>query len=87
MKKRILSAMAIVALMFGQMFTPTAQAQIFLDDADMTGCIRLSDDSPDLPIIPWLDITTDQYAPLGSGVLALGLLGGAYLVAKRRKED
>ena len=33
MKKRMLTAMAIVTLFFGQMFVPKAQAQIFLDDS------------------------------------------------------
>jgi LPXTG-motif cell wall-anchored protein len=31
--------------------------------------------------------TTSQDAPLGSGIALLLGLGGAYLVAKRRKED
>lgn len=87
MKKRMLTAMAIVTLIFGQMFVPKAQAQIFLDDSDMTGNIRLFDDDPSLPIIPWLDITEDQFAPTGGGILLLGLLGGAYLVGKKRKEE
>lgn len=87
MKKRMFTAMAVMALIFGQTFTPKAQAQIFLDDADMTGFIRLNDDAPDLPIIPWLDVTTDQYVPTSGGIMLLGLLGGAYLLGKKRKQE
>jgi hypothetical protein len=40
-----------------------------------------------LPSVPILDITYDQYAPLGGGVFMLGLLGGAYLLDKRKKDE
>ena len=32
-------------------------------------------------------LTTDAAAPLGTGIAILAALGGAYLVAKRRKEE
>jgi len=37
-----------------------------------------------LPIIPQLGSTQDQYAPLGGGVWILGCLGGVYLLGKRK---
>ena len=39
------------------------------------------------PNLPGHGGTDDADAPLGSGVAMLTALGGAYLVAKRRKED
>ena len=61
MKKRIISVMAILALMFGPICIPQAPAQILIMDE------------------------VDQYAPVGSGTIVLGLLAGAYLVGKKRK--
>ena len=31
-------------------------------------------------------LTTDAYAPLGSGLLILSALGGGYLIAKKKKK-
>ena len=39
------------------------------------------------PRLPQHDQTTNQNAPLGTGVMVLTALGAAYLVGKRRKED
>ena len=39
------------------------------------------------PNLPSFNETTDQNAPLGSGIAVLMGLGAAYLVGKRRKED
>jgi hypothetical protein len=33
------------------------------------------------------NITIDGIAPLGSGILLLSVLGGAYLIGKKRKEE
>ena len=88
MKKRIISAMAILALLFGPVCIPQSPAQILLMDEEEEGwTYRPSSDEMDLPIIPQLGITLDQYAPLGEGIVMLGCLGGAYLLAKRRKKD
>lgn len=81
MKKNIISAMAIIMLSMGTIVVPSARAQIFLDDESMT--VRSSSNSAQLPIVPELDVTTDQYAPLGGEMLLLGSLGGAYLFVKR----
>ena len=88
MKKRIISAMAILALLFGPVCIPQSPAQILLMDEEEEGwTYRPSSDEMDLPIIPQLGITLDQYAPLGSGTIVIGLLGGAYLICKRRKDE
>ena len=39
------------------------------------------------PALPRHGQTTNQNAPLGTGIAVLTALGAAYLVGKRRKED
>ena len=85
MKKTIIALTAIVAL---AICGTTANAQVFLDDEDMSQSLRADrTNDPDLPVIPELNVTFDQYAPLGGEVMLLGLLGGAYLLGKKRKEE
>ena len=87
MKKRIISSIAILALMFGAVVMPQANAQIFvMDNEEAVGVARNPDGSLDLPAMPILDVTFDQYAPLGEGLLLLTALGGAYLIKKRKKQ-
>ena len=87
MKKRIISAMAILALMFGTAMMPQANAQIFVtDNEEAVGVARNPDGSLDLPAMPILDVTYDQMAPLGEGLLLLTAMGGLYLMGKRRKD-
>ena len=91
MKKRIISVMAVLALMSGSMFINNAQAQIFMLDyleeesSDRIGLAQV--EGFDLPTTPQLGITLDQYAPVGSGIAVLAALGGAYLLGKKRKKD
>ena len=88
MKKRIISAMAILALLFGPVSIPQAPAQILLmdmEEEEENDRLNAENSELDLPNIPQLGITLDQYAPLGSGTIVFGLLAGAYLVGKRRK--
>lgn len=40
-----------------------------------------------MPMLPSHGETTNQPAPLGSGIAVLMGLGAAYMVAKKRKED
>ena len=40
-----------------------------------------------MPGLPDHGMDTNQNAPLGTGIAILAALGGAYLVAKKRKED
>lgn len=87
MKKRIISAIAILAFMFGAAVMPQANAQIFVtDNEEAVGVARNADGSLDLPAMPILDVTYDQFAPVGEGLLLLTAMGGIYLMGKRRKE-
>ena len=96
MKKRILSAVVIMALLFGPMSIQTAKSQItiqdpyaeeVLDEDDEEHKDVVSDEGLETPEVVTPGITIDSYAPLGSEVLALGLLGGAYLLGKRRRKE
>ena len=87
MKKKIISAMAIMAMLFGPIQMQTTKAQIFLDDEEMIQNFRLDLTETWLPVVPELGETYDQYVPMGGEVLVLGLLGGAYLLGKKRKKE
>ncbi|MGP1447949.1 MAG: hypothetical protein ACTTKO_10600 [Candidatus Limimorpha sp.] len=84
MKKKIISFTAIIALLFGSMFMTQSKAQIFIMGDEESSRMRANES--ELPNIPWLGVDHDQYAPLGSEVLVLGLLGGAYLLVKCREK-
>ena len=85
MKKTLITLTALTALLFCGM---TANAQVFLDDEDMSNSLRANgSNDPDLPVIPELNVTYDQYAPLGGEMMLLGLLGGAYLLGKKKREE
>ena len=91
MKKRIISATAIMVMLFGLISMPEAKAQVFIDE-DMENNQRSGTGGSDMPNIPQLGITLDQYqddnyTPLGGEVLALGLLGGAYLLRKKHRSN
>ena len=43
--------------------------------------------SPAMPLLPQHGEDTNQPAPLGSGIVLLAALGGAYLMGKRRREE
>lgn len=87
MKKRILSTIVILTLFFGPMMQ-NARAQIFLDDESMQ---RYSTEYGDLPNVPTLNVTLDQYdeiyAPLGGEIMVLGCLCGVYLLRKRKMHE
>lgn len=90
MKKRIISVMAILALMFGPICIPQAPAQILImDEEEEEDSERTNTDESELglPMVPELGITIDQYAPLGGEILVLGCLGGAYLLGKRKRKE
>ena len=80
--KRI-AMMITVVLMLA---SATLNAQIYIMDEEFEGQERLGSHDWGL-ITPYQGGDPDQYLPLGDGVLALGLLGGAYLLAKRKKRE
>ena len=61
-----------------------AKSQVFLDEQtrETTQYQNLMPQKKKNP-----DRGMSGYAPLGGGVLCLGLLGGAYLIAKRKKNE
>ena len=84
MRKSLL-AIALMTLLTAGPVT----AQIFLDDESLSqrGWLGTMDELGN--IIPFHEVDWDQanYAPTGGGILLLGLLGGTYLVGKKRKEE
>ena len=82
MKKRIFSLIAIFSLMIGPL-----NAQIFLADSDEES-MNFRIEREEIGGLPFYqDVTYDQYAPLGEGLLLLGCLGGVYLAGKRKRRD
>ena len=84
-KKRLI-AIALIALFSLSSPIEKADAQIFIMSEDEflnSERNRITDGG--LPFTPTLDVTIDQYAPLGGGIWVLGCLGGAYLLGKRKK--
>lgn len=82
MKKRVFAI-----LMMTMLSVVPATAQIFLDDESLTNRCGEMDEMGN--IVPFHEVEWDQaeaFAPIGSGVLLLTVLGGAYLLGKRRKE-
>ena len=89
MKKRIISVMAVLAMLCGPTMMQSAKAQhIFNTQEEMEKSLRggVEDDLGSVTIQEDDVISMDNYAPLGSGILVLGCIGGAYLIGKRRKE-
>lgn len=87
MKKILLAAALVIAMGFG------ANAQYFnggrdnfFNDWDEIGN-GLDRTGVDMPTLPGSHgYTDDVSAPLGSGLLVLTALGGAYMIARRKKE-
>lgn len=67
----------------------TATAQIFLDDESLFLDSRLGGMDTIGNIIPFHEVDWDQanYVPASGGIMMLGLLGGAYLLNKKRKKE
>ena len=84
--KAMRKSLLVIALMTLLTAGPVT-AQIFLDDESLSqrGWLGQMDELGN--IIPFHEVDFDQasYTPMGSGIMLLGLLGGAYLVGKKRK--
>lgn len=80
----------LAALTVGMLLlSAPAMAQIFLDDEMLTNRGWLGQMDSLGNIIPFHEVDWDQanYTPTGGGIMLLTVLGGAYLIGKRRKED
>ena len=58
-----------------------------VDDEEFYGAGYYRDGGMLTPGLPNHNLDGNQDAPLGSGIVLLTALGGAYLVAKKRKEE
>ncbi len=80
MMKKIMILLTVVFLSVGPL-----KAQIFIADDEFEGMMRKN--NPDFALVsPLQGFSSDQYLPLGDGVLLLVGLGGAYLLRKRNKK-
>jgi len=84
MRKSLLAIVLMTLLTAGPL-----TAQIFLDDESLSQRGWLGEIDELGNIIPFHEVDWDQgnYLPTGGGILLLGLLGGAYLVGKKRTEE
>ena len=81
MNKRIVVLLTALMLMAG-----TMKAQVFIADDEFEGTMRLEDEEFVL-FVPTQGHEGDQfYAPVGSGLLLLTGMSGAYLLTKRKKQ-
>ena len=81
MNKRIVVLLTALLLMVGSM-----NAQVFIADDEFEGTMRLEDEEFVL-FVPVQGHDGDQfYAPVGSGLLLLTGMAGAYLLKKRKKQ-
>jgi len=62
------------------------QAQMFIMDDEFEGELRLESDE-DYFFIMDQGEGTDAFTPLGDGLIVLSCLGGAYLLAKRKRSN
>lgn len=62
------------------------KAQVFLDERSREEN-HLRKIESELPVKPKFPTSKDSYVPLGSGILMLSALGGAYLIGKRRSQE
>ena len=97
MKKRIISVMAVLAMLLGPTMMQSAKAQNIFDGDNGDKGLKVKvhgktggeEDSLNSISIDDRegDISLETFVPLSGGVLVLGCLGGAYLIGKRRKEQ
>ena len=83
MYKKVAKVMVVLMLM---MATLPLHAQVFIQDEEFEGANRTGYEDFGL-VVPYQGGDNDQYLPIGDGVLALTLLGGAYLMKKLHKKE
>jgi len=77
MKRKIIMAVLVSLMTLG------LQAQIICIDSEEISA-RAATDPEEIPFIPVLGVSYDQYAPLSNGVVLLCCLGGAFLLKKKQ---
>lgn len=83
MKKRILA----VVMTIGLLVPCQMNAQIFLNEEDANAARAPIEEWDGGLIVPYQAGDLDAFVPLGSGLLVMAGLGGAYLLAKRHKDQ
>lgn len=95
MKKRIISVMAVLAMLCGPTMMQVAKAQNIFNNSEelkikmrgTSGGVENVENNDAISLEDRDgDISLENFAPLSGGILVLGCLGGAYLIGKRRKE-
>ena len=93
MKKRIISVMAVLAMLCGPTMMQIVEAQNIFDSNEELK-IKMRGKSGEVVNNDVIsledrdgDISLEHFAPLSGGILVLGCLGGAYLLGKRKKEQ
>ena len=81
MKKLKYILLIVVTILF---VACPAMAQVFIMDDEFEGTMRQNTEDFGL-IVPIEGLDSDQYLPLGDGLLVLVVLSGEYLMKKRKK--
>jgi len=82
MYRRVLALLTTLLL-----FAGSSKAQVFIADDEFEGTMRLKEEEFVL-FVPNQGHEADQsFSPVGSGMLLLTCLGGAYLLTKRKKKE
>ncbi len=75
-------------LVLGLMIATSMQAQILVMEGEQNNLRNVTTDNGDLNNVLFHESQNDQtnFTPLGDGIMLLSLLGGAYLVSKRKNK-
>ena len=70
------------------MIATSMQAQILVMEGEQNNLRNVTTDNGDLNNVLFHESQNDQtnFTPLGDGIMLLSLLGGAYLVSKRKNK-